>query len=209
MAPQTTKKHSLLIELDSAMYDRLLSIICPDGNSDAKEEAANRFAGIAVEELLGWILGEKRYRSVTELQISWIEQIYLSLFPDKMPKATVLYNSFNIPYGQATYIARVLAEKDLPAWRGRARNELKSRLEDQKEEAKSNVDAGGQDRFVKRQITVTKLASLELFRIATEIWEDDKSFKLPERRPGIGDVVNVDIPSVSILTLLDHPEIKG
>jgi len=65
------------------------------------------------------------------------------------------------------------------------------------------------ERFHKRQVSLSKLACVELKRIVDDLREADDGFDLPEQRPGFGEIVYVNVPSTSIVALLAHPEIAG
>jgi len=99
------------------------------------EELTQAWLPLAIEAWLGWLSGEKRYNSLTEQYTDWIEQIYTRLLPEsEAPSAERLYNSFNVPYGQAQYIARVLNNRALACWREHALEQLKAALRERKAE---------------------------------------------------------------------------
>ena len=91
-----------------------------------------------------------------------------------------MFNSFNMPYGQAQYVARVLNNRATARWRKPALEELKARLL----ERKADVYSWPQD-------AETSAVEMKLFKSATkelEIIIEDLFHKSP------GDV---DIPSRS------------
>ncbi len=91
------------------------------------QETVEALLPLMVSAWLDWMSGAKRYSSLTEQYTDWLEQVYARLLPPgEAPSATRLYNSFNIPYGQAQYIARVLNNKALTQWRKWAVDNLKS-----------------------------------------------------------------------------------
>jgi hypothetical protein len=64
------------------------------------DELAQAWLQLAAEAWLSWLSGEKRYNSLTEQHIDWIEKIYEHLLPEtEAPSAERLFNSFNVPYG--------------------------------------------------------------------------------------------------------------
>jgi hypothetical protein len=76
-----------------------------------RDEACMLFATLAVRHFHAWIAGTGRYRSLTE-QYTAFEDLYDTLLPPtEGPSVSRLYNSFNMPHGQATYIARTLSDK--------------------------------------------------------------------------------------------------
>ena len=71
-----------------------------------RQELAVKFAGLALAEHLDWITGRARYRSLTEEHLARIERIYEDMLPEtEAPSFNRLYNSFNLPHGQAMYLA--------------------------------------------------------------------------------------------------------
>jgi hypothetical protein len=89
---------------------------------------------------LDWITAAKRYNSLTEQYTDWLEQIYAHLLPvDEAPTAERMFNSFNLPYGQAQYIARVLNNRAQAHWRAYALEQLKAKLSARKAEAEQWV----------------------------------------------------------------------
>ena len=105
---------------------------------ETREELAQAWLPLAVGAWLSWLSGEKRYNSLTEQYTDWIEKIYECVLPQtEAPSAEQLFNSFNVPYGQAQYIARVLNNRATARWREHALEELKARLREQKDEVYS------------------------------------------------------------------------
>ena len=95
--------------------------------SKTPDDLAQALLPLAVGAWLSWLSGEKRYNSLTEQYTDWIEQIYKNLLPQtEAPSVDRLFNSFNVPYGQAQYIARVLTNRTLASWRAQAREELRT-----------------------------------------------------------------------------------
>jgi len=89
---------------------------------------------------LDWISAAKRYNSLTEQYTDWMEQFYAHLLPEQeAPTAERMFNSFNLPYGQAQYIARVLNNRAQAHWRAHAVDLLKSTLSARKSEAEQWV----------------------------------------------------------------------
>ena len=110
-----------------------ITIELPDDQVDVVERALRRgryadgqqacaeLARLAVSSWIDWLSGEQRYTSLTQQHTDWVESIYNHLLrEDEAPSADRLYNDFNIPYGKAQYIARVLSNKTLTRWRRRA-----------------------------------------------------------------------------------------
>jgi len=100
-----------------------------------EQETCTKFAQLAVQQAIDWITGRRRYGSLTEQHADWIEDLFDSFFPNEAPRAQRLYNNFNLPYGQAQYLARVLNDRSQPRFRARARAELRPGLESLREAA--------------------------------------------------------------------------
>lgn len=125
------------------------------------EGLAQALLPLAVGAWLSWLSGEKRYNSLTEQYTDWIDKIYEHLLPQtEAPSVERLFNSFNVPYGQAQYITRVLTNRALASWRGQARKNLKDRLL----ERKCDVDDWiKEDRLTERvEVVLSKEAATEL-----------------------------------------------
>jgi hypothetical protein len=66
---------------------------------------------LGFEQWLDTIIGRTRFRSMTELYIDWIHRIFSSILPQYDPDEKSLVSRFNMPYGQASYVARVISER--------------------------------------------------------------------------------------------------
>src|SRR4051812_36137853 len=95
-----------LTDSQAACLDSALSL---SGSKKAAEYA--KFCQLMVELMCDCISGKSRYRSLTEFNIDLVQKIYEALLPGECPSADRLFNGFNLPPGQAAYIARVLVEK--------------------------------------------------------------------------------------------------
>ncbi len=122
-----------------------------------------RLAELAIASWMGWLFGEKRYTSLTEQYVDWIGEIYSKLLPDEAPSAGRLYNSFNVPYGQAQYIARVLSNRTLTHWRQQATDRLKSAMVQKESIVRRMLDQHRGDNTV--EIIIDGLSFLELKNI--------------------------------------------
>jgi hypothetical protein len=164
------------------------------------------FSELAIEIFSSWISGNKRFRSLTEQYIEWIEEIYTSILPVELqPKYDVLYNNFNMSPGQASYISRVLLEKKLVQWKKVAILELKKFLNSQYKKAKELVSKGETE--VTFDITLSVLASNELKRISDTIRSSNDEFELPIAKGGYGSYKNFSIPAESLVSIKE--EIDG
>jgi len=170
-----------------------------DGESSS--DLLAQFSKIAFMEFYNWVSGAKRYRSITEQYIDWVEQLYTQILPqDEAPSITRIYNSLNIPYGQATYIARVLSAKTLVHWRDIAKRELRAKLYINKELVAQYMKEGSPNQVL--HIQISKIASIELDRICSERYRKDNKFLLPQIASSSGDYRFVQIQVCTINDLL-------
>jgi hypothetical protein len=147
-------------------------------------------AQLAVGAWLSWLSGEKRYNSLTEQYVDWFEQIYEHLLPEtEAPSTERLFNSFNVPYGQAQYIARVLNNRDTARWRDYAREELKAQLRGQKEEIDKCIAKG--DELAPIEIVLSKTAARVLRTITNDLLRESRREEDMPHVSGSGDFVAV------------------
>src|SRR5712691_467473 len=72
---------------------------------------------LSLDSWLGVFSGARRYRSLTELYLDWLEQIYATLLTAAKPTSTYLYQRLNFSFGAASYLTRVLLSKEQSHWR--------------------------------------------------------------------------------------------
>lgn len=165
----------ITIELDDEDADRIAAAF---DRQDDREAACTTFVGIATRHMQGWISGDRRYRSLTEQYAEWIEDFYRELLSaDEVPDAARLYNSFNVPYGQASYIARILKNKALTQWRRKARQELRDKLAAVRDQAKRNTEKKDGDRMI--SLSMTSTAGLEMEQVFTAAYKHDGTLTPP------------------------------
>jgi hypothetical protein len=163
-------------------------------------EACRLFASLALDHFYAWISGTRRYRSLTEQQAAWIEDIYERLLPPtEGPSVNRLYNSFNLSHGQAVYVSRVLADKALKQWRKQALKDLAADIEMIWPTANGHISKNEKNRVVR----TSKLSALELQRLSDEAWRADKSFISPAAKGGIGDQRVFEIAADSVRIIRD------
>lgn len=167
-----------------------------------EKDLANAVLPLAVEAWLNWLSGEKRYNSLTEQYTDWIEKIYQHLLPEaEAPSFRRLFNSFNIPYGQAQYIARVLYNKDMQWWRAQAREVLKTRLLTRKNEA---YDAVAQDRFTMTlEVVLPKEAGIELDDIVDIVLSESPEMEDVRSTPRGSKLVEAKIPALTYVKVCE------
>ena len=189
------------LEITPEMEIELKKVFSEISNNDLEDDIKS-FCELSVDIFSDWITGSKRYRSLTEQYIDWVEKIYVNILPeDSKPKYDVLYNNFNMSPGQASYISRVLLEKNLTHWRKQAADELKHQLTSSYQKAMDLVAEGRTD--VNIDVSISSLASNELKRISDHIRSEDDTFELPIPKGGYSSFKNFSVPVESWITLKD------
>lgn len=196
---------SITIEVPKDIIDDILFMMTPEMGEINKEEIVAEFALLGFEHFYEWISGKKRHRTLTEQYIGWLENVYMRLLPeDEVPAYSRLYNRFNIPYGQAGYIIRVLNERELPHLRRRARAELKRALERASPKAAEAIGINRLEQVF--AIRVSSLANRELRSIANALYRKDEETLLPERSYSYGDIKTVMLPAKTLVEVLKELE---
>ena len=161
------------------------------------DDVTSIFVGLATKAWLDWISGSERYSSLTEQYTHWVEQLYTSLLPEDEPPSTErLYSSFNFPYGQAQYIARVLGNKALTRWRMQARTVLVERLREKKPEVDKWLN---DEKSIKPNdsrtvhITLDRLGYQELKIELARLYRLDRERVIPPKAHSDGNLVSVSI----------------
>jgi len=172
---------------------------------DSLEETVTVLAELAVGSWVDWLSGQGRYTSLTEQYTEWIESIYVRILPkDECPTADRLYNSFNVPFGRAQYIARVLSDKTLTRWRQRAIERLRSAMATRLDEVEGWVKKG--DGELNAEIRVDKLSYRELKGVCDRLFEQyPDEFVPPEYKLKMG-LYCVQIPAVSFRRIYEALE---
>jgi len=150
------------------------------GEHISEEETAVRLVELATAAWVDWLSGEKRYTSMTQQYADWVEAIYVELLPgDERPSTERLYNYFNMPYGQAQYVARVLNNKSLAVWRRQAHDQLKEMMAKRLAEVEHWLADGGSDPHTTVELVMDKLAYLELKAACERIFQQDPDGFIP------------------------------
>ena len=184
---------------------KLLSSIMRNCRFESIADAAPVFAQLAVESWIDWLSGETRYTSLTQQYADWIETIYVNLLPeDEPPSVDRLYNDFNIPFGQAQYITRVLNNKTLTHWRQKAIQQLKSAMENKLPEVDEWLANG--ESLLKAEITLDKLSYLELKSICDRLFRLNMGDFIPPNYQSKGGLYLVQIPAVTFRMIYEAIE---
>ena len=156
------------------------------------EETATQLVNLAIASWTDWLSGSERYSSLTQQYTDWIEDIYINLLPeDEQPSVDRLYNYFNIPYGQAQYIARVLSNKSLTYWRERAVEKLKAAMEEKFAEVDKWINHKEFDLMA--EIIIDKLSYLELKSTFERLFQTDPHSVVPPEVRSAGNLYSVQI----------------
>lgn len=191
------------IHVPQEIIEKIKFLLEPEFGDLDEDEIIEKFALIGFEQFYNWISGNKRYRTLTEQHIAWLENVYTRLISDdEVPSYSRLYNKFNIPYGRAGYMIRVLNERNLPYLRDKAREELLEALEEVRENAQEAIDENrlGQ----KFAIRITSLASRELRDITNVLYRRDRATILPKSSTSYGDIKTIMVPALTVIEVLDE-----
>lgn len=186
------------IDIDDELLSRLVAPITVKLNDDAATRA--QFGEFALRQVLGWMSGTISYQSLTQQHTEWLTELLPVFFADKPPTVTQIYNSFSVPYGRASYISRVLMEKQQTVWRARGRQDLLAALRAKNEEAQTNVR--NQDGLKYVQVPLNLVAHRELIVLLESFYEED-----PDRMPALSRSSSpgrflVDLPSMHFTALI-------
>jgi hypothetical protein len=194
------------IEITLDIPDELLAALSAAFPEGKPEDVAKHFSEVALRHFAAWITGNRRYRSLTEQYIDWVEDLYTTLMPSTdPPNADRLYNRFNISYGNAQYISRVLSNKRLVHWRKKAFEELADAIESLVPEALRRVKA--RDEHAPMVLRTTRLPALELAHSCDEICARDREFELPRSKRALGEQRVYEIEAKSIVDIDNY--LKG
>ncbi len=195
---------TLTVSVPAGLKQELELAFGPFKDKQDEQDAMSRFSNLAVTALLDWLSVKKRYRSLTDQYIDWVEQIYTDLLPqEEAPSTERIYNSLNMPYGQASYIARVLSSKTLVHWRTIAKKELLDVLQDKAKAARKYIKENAAAQGINVEISLT--AYHELIRVCSARRRLDRSYVLPQPGNKSGDYRFVSVPSCTIVDLIDNP----
>jgi hypothetical protein len=160
-------------------------------------------ARLAMESWIDLFGGHKRYRSLTEQSLDWLDQIYSTVLKEEEPGERRIFGRLHFPYGQAQYLARILRDQHLGAWRRKALESLKGLFEARLEEAKKWMkDGRGEERMV---FTVSKGARVEVDGILGALSEANTPGVSPIRTEGsMGTHVSVTVVAANIPVLLNE-----
>ena len=189
------------IQIPVKEVEDILIIMAPDIREMDREQVLKVFVNLGYQHFYEWLSSNKRYRTLTEQYIEWLEDIYTQLLPeDEPPSYSRLYNRFNIPYGQSGYMIRVLNERELPHIRRRALEELKEALVEVVADAEKAIRKKRPDQLFR--ITLSLQASRDLRNITNMLFRINEETLLPERSSTYGEVKTEMVPAQTVLDVL-------
>jgi len=163
-------------------------------------------ASLAVEEWSDTLLGITRFRSMTELYINWLRRIFLRLLTNVDPDEKSLVTRFNLPYGQASYIARVLREEDTISSRRKWLEKLEVELSRRLLEARQWVKDGRGEETM--EFYMHKYARRELYMIIGNLLGTGQPTRQVRNTSTVGDYSFMLICSSDIEKILNEVSIE-
>ena len=180
--------------------NELNSAFAKDGKlTDAELET---LASLALAAWSDTVLGATRFRSMTELYINWLRDIFQQLLPDEDPDEKTLVTRLNLPYGQAGYIARVLRDEDTMSSRKKWVVKLEIALKDKLAEAKAWVKEGRGEESM--EFYLHKYAYRELGNILSKLLEGGQAVRPVKATATAGDYKFVLICSADVEKLISE-----
>jgi len=172
---------------------------------DDPQDVVTTLAQLAVASWVDWLSGEERYTSLTQQYTDWVEAIYVHLLSENAPPSIDrLYNRFNIPFGQAQYITRVLSNKTLTHWRQKAVERLKSALLQKLDDVDEWLENG--DATLRAEIILDKLSYLELRSVCDRLFQQNPDEVVPPDYQPKGGLYSVRIPAISLRKIYEAIE---
>jgi hypothetical protein len=95
--------HQLQLNISQETLDRLAQVL------DQPEDALPALALAALDEWVGWLSGDLRPMSITELETERILKLYDTVLPDQLPSVDNLGRLLGLPMGRARYIIQNMA----------------------------------------------------------------------------------------------------
>jgi hypothetical protein len=173
------------------------------GRADAPLEVdtVRQVVTLSLDAWLGVFSGARRYRSLTELYLDWLEQIYSSILTAAKPTSSYLYQRLNFSFGAASYLTRVLLSKEQSHWRDLARDEIRTVLLQREKEALEIIkEKGGSVKTL--EFDLSKAARVELGLLMEALSESGHRISAPQLRGSFGDRAIVSLTAGAVPLLL-------
>lgn len=92
------------------------------------EQEIKRLLSLAIKQWCEILLQSKRSRSLTDLYLTMLRDIYAELLTEEAPSDARLFGRMNFPFGQSQYLVRVLLEDQPVIIRQKAVSDLEAEL---------------------------------------------------------------------------------
>jgi hypothetical protein len=113
---------SLILDKDQVA---VLQRAFPNGDD---KKTASAIVHLAATEFIELLAGKRRYTSLTNQYIEWVDKIYSAALPDTEFTYRQISDGFSFPPGTAAYIARVLRDRQYTSLQTRAKEQLRLKL---------------------------------------------------------------------------------
>ena len=183
--------------------ERVLAACFGRGDAPLEADKVQQVVKLSLESWLGLFSGTRRYRSLTELYVDWLELVYATVLTDAKPSSTYLYQRLNFSYGLSTYLARVLLSKQQSHWRDLARAELRKALLERAKEAQEIIKEKGGN-VKKLEFDLSKAARLELGMLMEALSESGHRISPPQTVGSYADRVVVSLTAAAVPLLLEQ-----
>ena len=173
---------------------RILEQAFPD--KESPEEIATTICSLALAEWLDWFAARSRPVSLSDLARERVQRIFEhpSLYADRQVTSSVLFNQFNVPYGQAVYLERVFADRDQPQLVKKSLELLVSELETDLKTWSEDEDADPDQSF---SVEVDKLGQRVLQALMQEAKAEGVAMAPQERALAVRGYYNYTFTSDS------------
>ena len=175
-------------------------------DTPASDAQLRAFACLAIRSWVDLVLGRKRYRSLTEQYIVWLEQLYSEVFSDEEPGDPRIRGRLSFPDGQATYLSRMLRDRQQLSWRRRALQELYTRLHNDLANPKVQEALRKSAETTERNIQLTKGQLVELKEIVNLLARSSTPLRRIKIEPTLGDVVYITMYVQDLKLIVDALE---
>lgn len=188
-----------------ALVERARRALALDGSEVVQANVKEKLESLAIELLLEWLVGDRRFESQSQQSEYWLSRLYEEIFVDEQPDATRIYERFGLSLPRANYLAKLLRARRATQWRLAGRLELKTQLERHKERAE-NAKNEGQGHITEFDISLSPGGADELRvvydRVAAFEPERERP-KPPKQKPSFGNSRWLGIPAETLLIILD------
>lgn len=187
---------------------RVKQALSRQASGAAIERIDREYEQLCVELVSEWLLGERRFESVSQQTEHWLARLYDVIYVDEQPEATRLYERFQIPLPRAQYVARLLMARRAAQWRNAARVELRATLRRLEKSARDAI-ADSQGSVQRYETSLSRGAYDELIVIYENLSRsisDTERPAPPRKLPSSPTLVWFSITAetaVAVLTALD------